>query len=73
MNYMAKKLSKEANEFVVNELPTKEGGNKCFMVGADFALKDDLYRSDFWPNGVGFKRFDFDLYRRNYVRDKQDF
>lgn len=69
--YMAKQLKQGVQDFIVKELPTNEQKNKCFMVGADYHHKDEIYKPTFWPAGVGFKRFDFRLYRR--LNDRQDF
>lgn len=69
--YMAKQLDQGVQDFIVRELPTGEQRNKCFMVGADYHHRDEMYKATFWPAGVGFKRFDFQLYKR--LNDKQDF
>lgn len=73
LSYMSRKLNKQKTDFTIKEIPTRENGNKCFMIGADYTLKDELYQPTFWPNGVGYKRFDFGLYRRFHEHDKQDF
>lgn len=63
-NYMAAELKKPADSFIVKEIPTKPQQNKCFMVGAAYQHKDEMYKPAFWPSGVGFKRFDFRLYKK---------
>lgn len=62
--YLAKKLNRDKTEFVIKEVPTKSTQNKCFMIGANFRFKDKMYEPSFWPSGVAFRRFDFNLYRR---------
>lgn len=65
MNYLKEKLNLNAGEeLIVRDLQTK-GKNKCFMVAADFKYRDDFYSPDFWPKGVGYKRYDFKLQHRN--------
>lgn len=44
--------------FEVTELDGA-GRNKSFKVGANISLKDELYNSDYWPNGIVVKRFRF--------------
>lgn len=38
---------------------------KCYQVGVRFDLKDMLYDPNFWPNGVAYRRFDFESARRD--------
>lgn len=42
-----------------------KGDLKSFMVKAPLEKKDELYQPDFWPEGVGIKRFNFKLYNKN--------
>lgn len=60
------------SELVVKELPTNESQGKCFMFGADFRLKDELYKPSTWPKDIAYKRFDFKKYH-NYQRNQKDF
>lgn len=63
-NYLNRKLKTKSNEkLIVKDLQTK-GNNKCFMVAADIKYKDEFYSPDFWPKGVGYKRFDFKLHNK---------
>lgn len=63
-DYLAGKLGGSRSDYTVKELPTRNSQNKCFMVGANYKHKDEMYTTNFWPTGVGFKRFDFGLYKR---------
>lgn len=58
-------------EVSVRELPTTQDQNKCFVVSAPFHKKDVMYRPDFWPRGVGVKRFDFKRHA-DYDRSNSD-
>ncbi|KAJ8932889.1 hypothetical protein NQ314_014370 [Rhamnusium bicolor] len=42
----------------VHELTTDDKNNKCFVVSAPYHMKDEMYKPEFWPKSVGFKRFD---------------
>lgn len=42
------------------------------MVGADWELKEDLYKPDLWPDGIGYRKFDFERYHR-YMRSNGNF
>ncbi|CAH1105644.1 unnamed protein product [Psylliodes chrysocephalus] len=54
----------------VKELPTSDSQNKCFMLSADFNLKDELYDPNNWPQSVGIRRFDFKKYHSYQQRNK---
>lgn len=58
-DYIKKKPTFDSIEVSVTELPTGPSQNKCFVVAAPFQKKDLMYQPDFWPCGVGVKRFDF--------------
>lgn len=66
VDYLAKKTGRPLTEFMVKLLPTqkKKKDNNCFMVGVDPSLKDDVYKPEFWPNGIGWSRFNFFRGRR---------
>lgn len=66
--YLNKKPGCKDIEFVLKELPSEETQNRCFMFGAPFRMKDEVYQKSFWPCGVGFQRFDFRKY--NSIRSK---
>lgn len=59
----------ENSDVTVKELQTDPNQLKCFMIGADFSHKEKLYTAEFWPRGVGFRRFDFRRYRQ-YMDDQ---
>lgn len=56
--YMKTKLGEKEN-ISVRELKNGNNPRQCFMVAANFEHKDKLYDPEFWPAGVGFRRFDF--------------
>ncbi|KAG5870766.1 hypothetical protein JTB14_020570 [Gonioctena quinquepunctata] len=81
-NYISKKLYPETPEgegnsdVVIKELQTDPNQMKCFMIGADLSHKEKLYTADFWPSGVGFRRFDFRRYRHyedNQMNNRNSF
>ncbi|CAG9818936.1 unnamed protein product [Phaedon cochleariae] len=68
--YLKTKIGNEG-EFIVKKLRTSEGSRFTnFMVAADLKFKNYFYSPSFWPRGVGYKRFNFDLYYQKYgIRD----
>jgi hypothetical protein len=60
-SYIQSKIGQE--EVEVEELPSNMPNKKCFMVGAGFSFKEQMYNPSFWPKGIGFKRFNFQKYR----------
>lgn len=54
----------------VKEIPGHPDGLKRFVVSAPFKFKDAMNKNDFWPNGVGIKRFNFN---RNNDNQKDNF
>ncbi|CAH0560518.1 unnamed protein product [Brassicogethes aeneus] len=56
-NQLSVTLCKETNE------------QKSFMVGLPFEFHDEVYKSDFWPQEIGYKRF----YFGNNRQQKQTF
>ncbi|KAG5877848.1 hypothetical protein JTB14_007244 [Gonioctena quinquepunctata] len=57
---------------IVRELNTDPNRLKCFMVGADMVHKNNLYDLGFWPEGVGFRRFDFARHRQYEGRSRDN-
>lgn len=59
--YLAKKTNFTEEEFVVKEIETykKIENNKCFQIGVNPSLKDQVYNKTFWPEGVAHSRFNF--------------
>lgn len=49
----------ENEEIIVKQIPSSENGFRRYLVNASFNRKDEMYESDFWPYGIGIKRFDF--------------
>lgn len=47
----------ENRTFQIDELLSERLDSKRFRIGADFALKDQLYDTSFWPRGVRFSRY----------------
>lgn len=42
------------------------------MVAADFRFKDNFYDPKFWPKGVCYRRFDFQLHREKIKQKTTD-
>lgn len=61
--YIKQKTGLTDNEVWTKEIPVKGNGLNRYVVTAPIDKKDLLYSSEFWPNGVGVKRFDFDKHR----------
>ncbi|XP_045460225.1 uncharacterized protein LOC123670736 [Harmonia axyridis] len=61
--YIASKPGFEGNQIEVREIPGNPEGLKRFVVTAPLVHKEEMYKSEFWPNGVGIKRFNFNKYR----------
>lgn len=53
------------NEIIIKHIPTVydtiRKDCKCFQVGIKFDRKDIVYQDNFWPKGVAFRRFKFNL------------
>mgnify|MGYP005984103013 CR=1 FL=1 len=65
-NFIANKTGQDQTTISVKllEIHKNDADNKCFLVGVDPLLKDDVYKTSFWPKGVSFSRFDFKLGQR---------
>lgn len=61
--YIHKKPGFDEVQVDVQELSTNDKQNKCFVVSAPFDKKDIMYKPDFWPRNVGFKRFHFKKFK----------
>lgn len=57
----------------VKELPNTGNRLKCFVVTAPLSKKDEMYNPDFWPTGVGVKRFSFVKHREYLDKNGADF
>lgn len=62
--YLKTKTGDDEENIIVKEIKTEGNGLKCYMVAADFKYKEDFYQPSFWPKGVGYRRFDFQLYEK---------
>ncbi|CAH0552468.1 unnamed protein product [Brassicogethes aeneus] len=58
VSHIKNKLSLNEEDIVVKQIQETDR-QKCFMIGVPFVNIDDVYKTDFWPNGVGYKRFSF--------------
>lgn len=72
MEYIKKKPEFISLEVGVRELPSDPNKLKCFVVTAPLSLKDKMYDSDFWPQNVGVRRFDFNKHR-DFLQTAGDF
>lgn len=61
--YIKQKTGLADNEIWTKEIPVKGNGLNRFVVTAPLDKKELLYSSDFWPAGVGIKRFNFEKHR----------
>lgn len=71
IEYLKEKTGKNDDDLIVKELKGT-GRYKEYMVAADFALKNEFYNPNFWPNGVKFNRFDFDLHKQKIKENESD-
>lgn len=53
----------ENENVTVKEIPTTENRPRRFVVTAPWEKKEDLYKSEHWPTGVGIARFNFSRHR----------
>lgn len=69
--YIASKTNAAAEELVVKQISTtyQRKDSKCFQIGIKFGLKDLLYTQEFWPSGVAFRRYRFDLNENKRVEN----
>lgn len=72
-DYLKEKPCLTNQEVCVRELPTEEKRLKCFVVTAPWKCKDELYKPEFWPVGIGIKRFDFNKHRDFLVKEGGSF
>lgn len=73
MQFIKQKQGFENLEIQVQELPTDQTQNKCFLVTAPFDKKEELYNVNFWPRNVGVKRYNFNIqknYKKQQTRDQ---
>ncbi|KAK9872632.1 hypothetical protein WA026_023847 [Henosepilachna vigintioctopunctata] len=62
-DYILSKEKFSEVEISVREIPGNPNGLKRFVISAPYKFKEDLYECDFWPSGVGIKRFNFNKYK----------
>ncbi|XP_045474003.1 uncharacterized protein LOC123680252 [Harmonia axyridis] len=72
-NYIKSKNNFKDTTVEVKELSLagKHGDLKSFLVKVPFKHKDELYDTEFWPENVGIRRFNFRAYEKN--RTSSDF
>jgi len=60
-DYLVQKTKEPEDKVEVQELNTRSDkpDNKCFMVGLKWMLKEEAYKTEFWPEGVAVARFNF--------------
>lgn len=63
------------DEIVVKEIPVKyqREDSKCFQVGVNYDLKEMVYKPEFWPAGVKYRRFKFNFDRANQSGNGEQF
>lgn len=62
--YVGNKLGIEGNQLVVEALQTA-GVTKSYKIGVDHLYYDRVNKSDFWPEGILFRRFRFGSGKRS--------
>lgn len=72
-NYIKSKNNFKDTTVEVKELSLagKLGDLKSFLIKVPFKHKDELYDTEFWPENVGIRRFNFRAYEKN--RTSSDF
>lgn len=65
----------DPSKVIVNELEVnyQRKDCKCFMVGIDFSLKEQVYNEDFWPAGVTYRRYNFNFRKATVSNNTQNF
>ena len=58
-------------EFVVSKVERQSVSTSSFKVGADFDLKDDLYRAETWPSGIMIRRFNFRTEKKQHESEAE--
>ncbi|XP_044756313.1 uncharacterized protein LOC123314918 [Coccinella septempunctata] len=61
--YLSTKEGFQEVEIMVKEIPSEENRLKRFVLSAPLEKKEELYKLEFWPSGVGIKRFDFSKHK----------
>lgn len=72
VEYIRGKETFKKEDIEVKEIPTENNRYKNFLVTAPLNRKDDLYDVDFWPDGIGVKRFSFQRYQ-DFLDKQNDF
>lgn len=63
----------ENDNITVKEIPTAENALRRYVITAPFNKKENLYKPEFWPTGVGVKRFDFARHKEFLTNQAGDF
>ncbi|XP_044764706.1 uncharacterized protein LOC123321301 isoform X1 [Coccinella septempunctata] len=60
--YILSKGKLEENQVYARKLNTRNQEDlnyKCVLVGVPITMKEEIYKSEFWPSGIRYSRFDF--------------
>lgn len=60
--YILSKGKLEENQVYARKLNTRNQEDlnyKCVLVGVPITMKEEIYKSEFWPLGIRYSRFDF--------------
>lgn len=60
-NHIKKMTSLKDEKILVKQIKTsyERTDRKCFQIGVDTSVKDQVYKPCFWPKGVAFRRYTF--------------
>lgn len=67
--YLVNERGLQEDEVQVQEMPSESNNKKRFVVTGPMEKKDEMYKPEFWPEGVGIKRFDFQKHR-DFLNEK---
>ncbi|XP_045468063.1 uncharacterized protein LOC123676292 isoform X3 [Harmonia axyridis] len=68
-DYILTKEGFDKQTIMVKEIPSEENSLKRFVLTAPIAKKDEMYKPEFWPSGVGIKRFSFSKHKEFTQQD----
>ncbi|XP_045468062.1 uncharacterized protein LOC123676292 isoform X2 [Harmonia axyridis] len=71
-DYILTKEGFDKQTIMVKEIPSEENSLKRFVLTAPIAKKDEMYKPEFWPSGVGIKRFSFSKHKE-FTQQGKDF
>lgn len=67
--YISNKSSCRNETINVKEVPGHPEGLKRFVIAVLLKFKEEMYCPEFWPSGVGIKRFNFAKYKQEGNKD----